>query len=62
MGSPFAPSLANLFITNFEEKLFFDSERNPFHKHILIMRHFIDDIFILFAERSRFNGSIHFIL
>lgn len=52
MGNPFAPSLANLFMTKFEEQHILNPDENPFYQNILVFRRFLDGIFLLFQNQN----------
>lgn len=47
MGSPFAPSVANLFMANLENTIILNSEHNPFFSSIFLFYHFIDCFCVL---------------
>lgn len=54
MGSAVAPSVANLFMATFENELILVNS-NPYRQDIFVYLRFIDDIFIVFQEHSRFE-------
>lgn len=65
MGNSFAPSLANLFMIDFEKKFILNPSNNPYHISILLFWYFIDDVFILFSAEQNLgdffsNGWKHY--
>lgn len=64
MGSTFAPSLSNLYMTNFEEQ-YINSPNNPYKPHIHLYKIFLDNIFLIFKGHTKVNeffawiNSIH---
>jgi hypothetical protein len=49
MGNPLAPSLANIFLCHLETMLF---EKCPMNFKPIFYRRYLDDTFVVFAERS----------
>lgn len=58
MGSPFVPSLANLFMTNFENRTILNQEHDPYFSSILVYFRFIDDCFCIFKGAHLINEFI----
>ncbi|KAL2102084.1 hypothetical protein ACEWY4_003845 [Coilia grayii] len=47
MGSPFAPSFANIYMAHFEERYIYTNKR--FTPHIALWKRYIDDVFLLWC-------------
>lgn len=52
MGSPFVPSLANLFMAQLENDFILNAQVNPFHHQIFKFYRFIDDCFCILTDAS----------
>ncbi|XP_062833196.1 uncharacterized protein LOC134297981 [Anolis carolinensis] len=52
MGSPLAPSIANLFVSHLESKFIFNTTNNPFFSDIFYFGRFLDDIFIVMSSHA----------
>lgn len=51
MGSPLSPVLAEIFMSNFEEKLF--AKKNEIIKNVLFWTRYVDDIFCIWTGTDR---------
>lgn len=49
MGSPFAPSFANLYMAFFEEMYIYNN--NIFKNNIVVWKRFLDDVWVLWQGR-----------
>lgn len=58
MGSPVAPSVANLFMDKLEREHILEPSNNPFFEHIIFWKRYIDDIFCLFEDVHRFSAFL----
>lgn len=54
-------SVANIFVPDPEETLIFDHAVNPFRTNIIYFWRYIDDIFLLFQDRSKVEQFIQWI-
>lgn len=50
MGSSFAPSIANLFMAQLEEKFILNETQNPFFPSVLLFRRYVDDCFCVYND------------
>ena len=57
MGSPLAPILANLFMSNLEEKFLNSMEGNE----VLFYKRYVDDIFCCFETEAQANNFLEYI-
>lgn len=48
MGSPIAPSIANLYMASLEEQYVLNSEANPLLEDLIMVKRFLDDYVIIF--------------
>lgn len=55
MGTPFTPSLANLFMTDLEECYILNESSNPLRTFILKRWCFIDDMMLIFTDMDRLH-------
>lgn len=55
MGSTFASSAANLYMSRFEQQYILNLTVNPFLRHILKFYHFIDNIFCIYTDPLSFD-------
>lgn len=58
MGSPFAPSLANLFMAQLERRFILSDQMNPLFTKIVFFYRFIDDCFCVLSDASILDGFL----
>lgn len=61
MGSPVAPSVANLYMANFEKQFVLNSDYNPFFGDLFFIKRFLDDYFIIYKNRDRIDQFLQWI-
>lgn len=61
MGSPFTPSVANLFMSDLENQTILHCENNPFYSSILMFFRFIDDCFCIFKGAHQIKNFIEWL-
>nr|XP_060626296.1 uncharacterized protein LOC132771840 [Anolis sagrei ordinatus] len=61
MGSPLAPSIANLFMANLENTVLLNPSLNMYHTNIIYYGRFIDDIFLIFKSTEAAVGYSNWI-
>lgn len=61
MGSSFAPSIANLFMTSLENNFILNADVNPFFQQMVLFYRFIDDCFCVFKEPSQVNDFVNWL-
>lgn len=61
MGSPVAPSIANLFMIHFGKRFILDRKSNPFYEKIVFFRHYIDDIFCILSDSNYVTPSFEWV-
>lgn len=58
MGSPIAPSIANLFMANLEEKFIFNPSNNPFFNNIQHYHRYIDDLILIYTHPQSIDAFL----
>lgn len=55
MSSAFAPSAANLYMSQFEQQFILNPTANPYYRNIKIFYQYINDIFCIYADQSTYK-------